>query len=84
MLHHVLVADGAKSVLGGMNELARVVHGSLDDEGRGIAGLGGTSMVGASVATLGLDKGDGAVLCRGSVFGFIACVFFMRHDLRLG
>lgn len=51
-------------VVGGVDMGVRVLESRLDDKGRGVAGLGGGGVVGAGVAALGLDPGDGAVLQR--------------------
>lgn len=49
-------------VVAGVDMAVGVLKGRLDDEGGGVAGLGGRGMVGAGVAALSLDPGDATVL----------------------
>lgn len=62
MLKHVREANGADSILGGMNVPTGVLERTLNDKGRWVASFRCTCMVGASVATLGLNIWDGTVL----------------------
>jgi hypothetical protein len=65
MLKHMVERKVLDVVVGGVDMRVGVLKGGLDDEGGGIAGLGGRSMVRAGIATLGLDPGNVAVLDRG-------------------
>ena len=62
MFQHVTEANCAKSVLCGVDVATGVLKSGLDDESRWIASLGGTCVIGASIAALGLYVWDSAVL----------------------
>lgn len=62
MLKHMVEGKVLDVVVGGVDMRVGVLKGGLDDESRGITGLGGRSMVGAGIATLGLNPGNVAVL----------------------
>ena len=62
VLEHVVERQVLDQVLGRVDVVVRVLEGRLDDKRRGVPGLGGGGVVGAGVAALGLDVGDGAVL----------------------
>jgi hypothetical protein len=62
VLQHVVEGQVLNHILRGVDVVVRVLKGGLDDEGGGVAGLGGRGVVRAGVAALGLDVGDGAVL----------------------
>jgi hypothetical protein len=49
-------------VIGAVNVRVRVLESGLDNKGRGVTGLGGGSMVGAGITTLGLNPRNIAVL----------------------
>ena len=66
VLQHVVERQVLDLVVGRVDVVVRVLKGRLDDEGRGIAGLGRRGVVGAGVAALGLDVGEVAVLGKGS------------------
>lgn len=62
MLKHVVERQILDRVVGSVDMRVRVLESRLNDEGGGVSGLGGRSVVGAGVAALGLDPGDVAVL----------------------
>lgn len=64
MLKHMVERKVLDVVVGGVDMRVGVLKGGLDDESGGITGLGGRSMVRASIATLGLNPGNVAVLDR--------------------
>lgn len=62
MLEHVVERQRADDIGRRVDVGAREVKRGLDDEGRGIASLGGRRVVGAGIAALGLDVADFTVL----------------------
>lgn len=62
VLKHVVKRQVLDEIVGAVDVLVRVLKGRLDDKRRGVAGLGGRRVVRASIAALGLDPGDAAVL----------------------
>lgn len=62
MLQHVREANGANSVLRSVDVLAGVFECAFDDERRWVASFRCACVVGAGVAALRFDVGDGAVL----------------------
>jgi hypothetical protein len=62
MLEHVVKGQVFDEILSRVNMGVRVLKGGLNDEGGGVSGLGSRGVVGAGVATLGLDPRDAAVL----------------------
>ena len=64
VLQHVIEAEVLDQIVRAMDLLVRVLELRLDDECRWVAEAAGRSVVGAGVATLGLDVGNVAVLGR--------------------
>jgi len=65
MLEHVVEREILDQIVRAVDMVIRVLESRLDDEGRGVAGLGGRRVIGAGVAALGLHEGDVAVLLVG-------------------
>lgn len=61
-LNHMVKVHCGQRIARRVNQLARLLKGSLDDERRRVAGLGSGCVVGAGVAALCLDVRDRAVL----------------------
>jgi hypothetical protein len=61
MLQHVVEAEVLNLVLGGVDLIVAVLEVRLDNERRGVSGLGSAGVVGAGVATLGQNVRDIAV-----------------------
>jgi hypothetical protein len=64
MLQHMSKAHGGDGILCSMDVVAGILERTLDHEGRWVASFRCTCMVRASISTLGLDVGNGAVLRR--------------------
>lgn len=62
VLKHVVEGEVLNLVVGGVDVRVGELKGRLDDEGGRVASLGGRGVVGAGVATLGLNPRDVAVL----------------------
>ena len=62
MLKHVVKRQILDQVVSTVNVLVRVLKCRLNNKGRWVPGLGGRGVVRASVAALGLDPGNAAVL----------------------
>jgi hypothetical protein len=62
MLQHVVKRQILDVIVGAVNVRVRVLKSGLDNKSRGVTGLGGGSVVGAGIATLGLNPRDVAVL----------------------
>lgn len=65
MLKHVVKRQVLDGVISGVDVRVRVGELGLDDKGRWVASLGGRGVIRASIATLGLDPRDVAVLFKG-------------------
>lgn len=63
VLKHMVEGEVLDEVVAGVDMAVGVLKGRLDDEGRGVAGLGSRGVVGAGITALGLYPGDAAVLC---------------------
>lgn len=62
VLQHVIEGQMLNGILPGVDVRIRLAKLRLDDKGRGVASLGSRGMVGASIAALGLDPGNVAIL----------------------
>lgn len=65
MLKHMVKREIFDAIIGAVDVGVRVLKGGLDDKGRGVSGLGGRGVVGASIAALGLNPWNFAILLLG-------------------
>ena len=58
MLQHVVKREVLEEIVIRVDVVVRVLESGLDHKGGWVTGLGGRGVVGAGIATLGLDEGN--------------------------